>query len=86
MLKAGIKRRRTQAQVKADKEEALLREQDIEAKLARLAEAEAKLQDYDRMAEQNEQAKALFTQLQAEGHVDVDENGFVSPSKQKSAI
>ena len=43
MLKIGSKRRRTKAQVKADKEEAALREQDIQTKLARLAATEEKL-------------------------------------------
>ena len=43
MLKIGSKRRRTKAQVKADKLEAELKEQDIQTKLARLAAAEEKL-------------------------------------------
>ena len=43
MLKIGSKRRRTKAQVKADKLEAELREQDIQTKLARLATTEEKL-------------------------------------------
>ena len=49
MLKVGSKRRRTQAQVKADKEEAEIRELDIQAKLARLAEAEEKLARFDQL-------------------------------------
>ena len=83
MLKVGSKRRRTQAQVKADKEEALIREQDIQVKMARLAEAEQKLQKFDQLEAQNEQAKELMRELHAAGHVDIDENGNVSPSKQK---
>ena len=83
MLKVGSKRRRTAAQVKNDQEESSIKEMDIEAKLARLAEAEQKLADYDQMASQNEQAKALINELQASGHVEIDENGMISPSKQK---
>ena len=33
MLKVGTKRRRTQAQIKAEKEETLLREQDLQAQI-----------------------------------------------------
>ena len=42
ILKAGISRRRTAAKVNADKSEQVIKEQDIQAKLARLAEAEQK--------------------------------------------
>ena len=83
MLKVGSKRRRTQAQVKADKEEALLKEQDTQQKLARLAEAEQKLAHYDQMVVQNEQAKAIIGELQASGDVEIDEHGRITPSKRK---
>ena len=72
--------------MKADKEEALLREQDIQDKLARLAEAEQKLAMFDQLEAQNEQAKELMRQLHASGHVDIDDNGNVSPSKQKPQL
>jgi len=83
MLKVGSKRRRTQAQVKADKEEALLKEQDTQQKLARLAEAEQKLAHYDQMVAQNEEAKAVIGELQASGDVEFDEHGRITPSKRK---
>ena len=67
MLKIGSKRRRTKAQVKTDKEEALLREQDIQAKLARLAAAEEKLIRLEQMAEENERAQAVVGELHAAG-------------------
>ena len=38
----------------------MLKEQDLHAKLARLAQSEQKLSDYDRMAQENEQAKELI--------------------------
>ena len=47
MLKIGTKRRRTMAQVKLDKERESLRLQDIDEKLARLANVEQKLAHYD---------------------------------------
>ena len=40
MLKVGSKRRRTAAQVKHDQEESAIREMDLQAKLARLADAD----------------------------------------------
>ena len=86
MLKVGSKRRRTHAQVKADKEEALLREQTLQTKLARLAEAEAKLADYDRLAIENMQAKEVIQQLNNEGMVDFNEDGSISPSKKKQQL
>ena len=63
MLKVGSKRRRTAAQVKSDQEESAIKEMDLQAKLARLADAEQKLADYDQMAAQNEQAKAVINGL-----------------------
>ena len=88
MLKVGTKRRRTKAQVKAEKEEAELREQELQARLARLAEAEAeaKLAQYDQMEQNYENAKSMILQIQAEGLVDIDDQGKISPSKQKSGI
>ena len=42
--------------MKADKEEAILKEQDIQDRLARLQQAEAKLSEFDRMAAENQHA------------------------------
>ena len=83
MLKIGSKRRRTKAQVKADKEEALLREQDIQDKLARLAAAEEKLVRFEQMAAENERAQAVVGELHAAGQIEVDERGNISASKRK---
>lgn len=83
MLKAGSKRRRTKAQVRAEKEEAQLRDQDIQEKLARLAETEAKLEHFERMAFENEQAKAVVGELHAAGQIDIDDKGNISASKRK---
>ena len=83
MLKIGTKRRRTQAQIKAEKEEARLREQDLQEKLARMAELQQKEADYDRMLAQHEEASGVLSKLHAEGLIDVDDNGKISPSKRK---
>ena len=83
MLKVGTKRRRTQAQIKADKEAAALREQELQAKIVHVSNAEAKLADYENMQANFEKAKALMLELQRQGHIDIDDNWNVSPSKQK---
>ena len=84
MLKAGSKRRRTKAQVKAEKEEALLRDLDIQEKLARIAEMEEKIKNFERMAAENERAMAVMGELHAAGQIEIDDSGNISASKRKS--
>ena len=84
MLKSGSKRRRTKAQVKAEKEEALLRDIDIQEKLARLAEMEEKIKNFERMAAKNERAMAVMGELHAAGQIEIDDSGNISASKRKS--
>ena len=83
MLKMSSKRRRTRDEIATQKKADANREAELNAKLAFIAEAEEKLANYDRMAEQNEQATNVINQMQAEGLVNVDGNGIISPSKQK---
>ena len=83
MLKTGSKRRRTQTQIKAEKEEARLREEDIQETLARYAEAQQKMADYDRMEAENNRANQVLNELHAEGLIDVGDDGKISPSKKK---
>ena len=49
MLKANSKKRRTKAEVIADREDAALKEQLIAEKFARLEELEQKFVDYDKV-------------------------------------
>ena len=49
LIKAGSKRRRTQAEIKADKEEALIKHQSIKEKLVKYAELSENVADYERM-------------------------------------
>ena len=83
MLKISSKRRRTRKEIAAEKQAKANQEQELAAKLEFIAAAEDKLAHYDRLAEQNEQAKAAFEQLQAQGIVDIDDQGNISPSKKK---
>ena len=52
-------------------------------KMSQISAAEEKLAHYDEVVQQNEHAKLLFRELQADGHVIVDESGRVSSSKKK---
>ena len=61
MLKVSSKRRRTKKEVADAKAAEANREADIAAKLAFIAAAEEKLANYDRMAEQNEQANQVIS-------------------------
>ena len=83
MLKIGTKRRRTQEQIRLDKEREMTRLQEIDEKLARLEDAEQKLAHYDQMAAENANAKQVIEELQASGDVEIDQHGRISPSKKK---
>ena len=83
MLKTGSKRRRARKEIEEAKQAESDRERELAAKLEFIAAAEEKLANYERMKEQNEQAKGVFTQLAAEGVVDIDEHGTITPSKKK---
>lgn len=83
MLKVTSKRRRTRKEVLADKEAEANQEANLQAKLAQIAEAEAKLAHYEEVVQQNAHATMLFQELQADGHVFVDDQGNVRSSKKK---
>ena len=81
MLKDSSKRRRTKAQIKAEKEAEANREAEIQKKMAFLAEAQEKLNTFEQMEDKYEQAREVLQKLQAAGVVDVDSYGNISPSK-----
>ena len=84
MLKVGSKRRRTQTQIKQEKEEALLKQVDIATKLARLDQMEQELQAIKQSKARNEEAATILDKLVNDGVVNYDDNGqLTSPSKQK---
>ena len=83
MMKVSSKRRRTKKQIEDEKEAEAAKAADMQAKLALFAQAEAKLADYDNMQASLAQAKAMMLELQSQGHVNIDEHGNVSPSKQR---
>ena len=83
MMKISSKRRRTRKEIQEQKEAAAAKEADYQAKMALFQQAEAKLNDYDNMQANFEKAKTMMLELQAQGAVDIDEHGNVSPSKEK---
>ena len=77
MLKVGTKRRRTTAQVKADKEEAKLKEANLQERLA-------KLQKQEKLAHKNQAAADVLGQMIDAGVAVQDPSGnIVVPSASK---
>ena len=64
MLKESSKRRRTKAQIKADKLAEANREADIQEKLEKIGMVENKLSRYDNLYQQLEQHKQVLSQMQ----------------------
>ena len=48
-----------------------------------MAEYETKMAMFEQMQQENQRAQELLTELHANGQIEIDENGNVSPSKQK---
>ena len=72
MLKIGTKRRRTVAQIEADKEEAMFKEQDQAAKLVELAELRARIDHAEQTAQNNKAAAELMSQMINAVHIKQD--------------
>ena len=72
MLKVGSKRRRTKAQVKADKEAAALKDQQDASALVELAQLRARVQGLENEANQGKAASSLLSQMISAGHVEQD--------------
>ena len=69
MLKASSKRRRTKAEVKADKKAELDRENEIRTKFARLEQVEMQLAHTQQQANDNRDAAVLMSDLVNSGVV-----------------
>ena len=63
MLKAGIKRRRTQQEIQEEKEELELREQDTQAKLAQFEELQRKYNEAKQEAENGKSATIILSEM-----------------------
>ena len=72
MLKVGSKRRRTKAQVKADKEAAAHKDEQDASTLAELAQLRARVQGLENEANQGKAASSLLSQMISAGHVEQD--------------
>ena len=70
MLKCGSKRRRTKAQVKADKEEVALKDEQDARTIAELAQLRARVQGLEHEANQGKAASDLLSQIINAGHVE----------------
>ena len=81
LLRVGVKRRRTKQEILDDKEEARVKEEAIQGKLAEFAAMKAKADDYDRMAESVRNAEQMRDSLLESGHIVRDDEGNLSPVK-----
>ena len=78
MLKASSKRRRTKAEVKADRKDELDRENEIRTKFARLEQVEMQLAHTEHQANVNKVAAVLMGDLVNAGVVkQTDQSSFV---------
>ena len=77
MLKAGIKRRRTQQQIKDQKQEETLRQQSIEAKLAQFDQLKQQYNAMKQEADQGKNATQILTNMIQNGEAEMDETGHV---------
>ena len=82
MLKAGIKRRRTQRQITDERAEEILKQQAIEDKLAKFEELQSQLAEAKKEAENGKAATNILTDMINNGQAQVDENGNVSVMSQ----
>ena len=79
----GAKRRRTKAEVEAEKEEEQLREEGIQAQLQELEQIKAERDAYKEKAEGNEAADLILKDLIQKGELEHLGDGSVAPSKKK---
>ena len=69
MLKVGVKRRRTQAQIKDDKEDIILQEMQQQEAMEELANLRGRVQEAEHQATTNKAAAELMSQMIVAGHV-----------------
>jgi outer membrane lipoprotein-sorting protein len=81
----GSKRRRTKAEVQADKEANQHVEQEVQMRLQRIRELEAELTQSQQAANQHQTAQYLMQHLLSQGHLVVDENGDVRPPQNQES-
>ena len=87
MLKLGTKRRRTTNQVKAQKEEARLKEESVAQKLAQFAQLQRELEEARALAQNNKNAADILNDLYSQGHVVAGPDGSVTvPSAPKEHV
>ena len=77
MLKIGSKRRRTRTEIEEEKEEARLRELDIQEKLAALAQMQVDFADLKARADQNQAANDVMQDLASKKKILFNSQGDV---------
>ena len=75
LLQSGSKRRRTKAQIEAEKEEAMVKEQSIQAKLAQYDILQEKVRIMEQDHASGQMAASLMTQFIDSGAIQTDGQG-----------
>ena len=75
MLKINAKRRRTRAEIEAEKAETVKRQQDVEKYLREKSEHERELKQIRDQAQFNGDMKQFFEKLIRDGFIKTDEHG-----------
>ena len=77
MLRCGQKRRRTKTEIHEEKEEARLKQDAIEEKLARFDELLAKNEELERDVIQHQGASMILGDLESKGKIHIAKSGDV---------
>jgi uncharacterized protein YgbK (DUF1537 family) len=77
MLKVGSKRRRTQTQIEEEKQEAMVKQIDVEAKLASLAAMQEEVARLKVQAESNQSASDILNDLASKQKIFINNVGDV---------
>ena len=82
----GTKRRRTTQEIKDQKEEAQLKEEETNAKLSQVEELMRRCQELEDRAKNNEAASTILTEMIGQGKAIMDDNGNVSIPQEGSQM
>ena len=78
-MKIGSKRRRSKQQIADEKDEAMIKQQAIDDKLAKMEKLQAELADAQQQILDNQSASELVTNMIDQGFVKMNQEGVMVP-------
>ena len=85
MLKIGTKRRRTKQEISEEQEEARIKEEAVESKLAKFDKMKEKVKELEGDVESNKAADVILRSMIKDGYVVMDADGNVTVPSAKDA-